>query len=272
MRGAYRNALVTLGLVLGTMIACQSARAELRLTDLKAAYGPMWPERTSAVYYQGKDALFFRFIVRGFKPTAQGGFEFESRLSLVNSAGETIKLQSLPQQGALLYGRDAVIGFAGVQLDQSCVPGEYKAVLTVKDKGSGQSVSETRPITVKAEEWAIAQVSIFTDAEHRQPTSLTGVTGETKHYFLGVIGFDAEGVDCQITGRILGPSRNEVSKHEWSKTLKKEEIPAGAAVLTFSNNLGGFSAPGTYRLILTATDRIKGQSSTCELPFEIRLP
>jgi hypothetical protein len=271
MRGPCKKLLVALSLFI-VVVVCQPARAELHLTDFRAAYGPLWPERTKAIYYQGKDAVFFRFILKGFKPTAQNGFELESRLALVNSAGETIRLQSLPQQGALQYGADAVIGYAGVQLDQSCVPGEYKAVVTVKDKVSGQSVSESRQVTVKAEEWAIAQVSFFADAEHRQATSLSGVVGETKHYFLGVIGFDSDGVDCQITGRILGPSGNEVSKHDWSKALKKEEIPAGAAVLTFGNNLGGFSAPGTYRLILTATDRIKGRSSSCELPFEIRLP
>jgi hypothetical protein len=232
----------------------------------------MWPERTANVYYQGKDGIFFRFLVHGFKLTAQEGSELESRIALVNEARETIKLQSLPLQGPLCYGKDAVIGYAGIQIDHSCVPGEYKAVLTVKDKASGESISETKPVTIKPEKWAITQVSFFADAEHRQATTLSGVVGETKHYVLKVIGFDREGVDCQIVVRVVGPSGNELSKHEWGKTLKREEIQPNWAGLTFGNNLAGFSAPGTYRLIVTATDRIRNKVATSEFPFAIRLP
>lgn len=272
MRVDRRKAVALLTVIVGFLCGHSASCAELQLREVKTAYGPFWPERESKVYYQGKDGLFFRFIVSGFEPTAQHGYELESRIALMNAAGDTIKLQTLPQQGPLHYGTTSVVGYAAILIDESCIPGTYTASLTVKDKTSGKTSSHSTQITVKAEEWAIAQVSIYADAEHRQATTLSGVVGETKHYALNVIGFDREGVDCQITARILGPSGSEVSKHEWSKGLKREGILPSFAVLTFGNNLAGFSAPGSYRLILTAVDRIKNRSATLELPFEIRLP
>jgi hypothetical protein len=266
------KSLGLIGIMVGTLISCQPAHAQLQLSNVKAAYGPFWPERKSAIYYQGKDGLFVRFVLSGFKPNAQGGFELNSQITLLNSAGETIKLQSLPLQGPLEYGKKAVVGYATLLIDESCVPGEYKAVVTVKDKVSGESASESMQIVVRSEEWAIVRVGFFADPEHHIATTLSGVLGESKGYTLGVIGFDHEGVDCQIGIRILGPAGEEISKHEWEKGLKKEEIQPAFSVLTFSNNLAGFSAPGSYRLVITATDRIKDRSASCEFPFEIRLP
>ena len=272
MRGIRLRALGITGLLIGTLVADQPAHAQLQLSNVKAAYGPFWPEREPAVYYQGKDGLFVRFVLSGFKPNAQGGFELNSQITLLNSAGETIKLQTLPLQGPLNYGKKSVIGYAMLPIDATCLPGEYKAIVTVKDKVSGRSAAETLPVVIKTEEWAISQIGFFTDAEHHVPTSLSGIVGETKWYTVGVIGFDHEGVDCQISVRILGPAGDEVSRHEWEKGLKKEEIQPAFSVLTFSNNLAGFSAPGSYRLVITATDRIKNRSASCEFPFEIRLP
>jgi hypothetical protein len=272
MRGISIKALGIVGLLIGMLIADQPARAQLQLSNFNAAYGPFWPERKSTTYYQGKDGLFVRFVLSGFKPNDQGGFEVTSQIALENSAGETIKLQTLPLQGPLNYGKKSVIGYAMLPIDATCLPGEYKAIVTVKDKVSGQSAADTLPVVIKAEEWAISQIGFFTDVEHRVPTSLSGIVGETKWYTVGVIGFDHEGVDCQISVRILGPAGVEISKYEWDKGLKKEEIQSAFSVLTFSNNLAGFSAPGKYRLVITATDRIKNRRASCEFPFEIRLP
>jgi hypothetical protein len=63
-----------------------------------------------------------------------------------------------------------------------------------------------------------------------------------------------------------------VSENQWAKLLKREEILPVFAGLTFTNNLAGLSVPGKHRLVITVTDRIRNKSSTCEFPFETRLP
>src|SRR5262249_52287621 len=138
-------------LLIGTLVADQPAHAQLQLSNVKAAYGPFWPERKSAVYYQGKDGLFVRFVLSGFKPNAQGGFELNSQIALLNSVGETVKLQSLPLQGPLEYGKKAVVGYATLLIDESCVPGEYKAVVTVTatDRIKNRSASCEFPFEIR---------------------------------------------------------------------------------------------------------------------------
>jgi hypothetical protein len=272
MRGFISKAAVFSSLIAASLCASPAAYADLKLSDVQPAYGPFWPERKSPVYYQGNDGLFVRYILNGFQPNAQGGFELSSQITLLNSAGETVKLQTLPLQGTPMFGKKCVVGYATLQFDAACVPGDYKAVVTVKDKVSGQSVSQTMPITVKAEEWAITHVGFFADPDHRVQTTLSGVVGESKGYALGIIGFDHDRVDCRIGVRILAADGEEISKHEWDKGLKREEIQPNFAAITFSNNLGGFSAPGKYRLIITAFDKLKNRTASCEFPFEIRLP
>jgi hypothetical protein len=259
--------------LLVVLLCAVSLRAEMKIENVQAAYGPIWPERTPLVYYPSNDAVFFRFLITGADVSDGGDVDAEIVTELRDAEGKVLRHQEAPWKLGADYGGGAVVGFAGMALHDAYPPGTYTLSVIVKDKHTSAVAQFERQLTFKGDDWAIVQAQFFSDPEYKQPTTLGGVTGEWKRYLLKVVGFDRGRVDFAVKAQVLDRKGVPVARpHEWSANLADPAALTASGTLDIRGQLGTFTRPGDFLLRITVTDRARNKAATVEMPLSVTLP
>jgi hypothetical protein len=267
-------ARIGIGLVV-FLLAGATAHAELRITEVRAAYNPVWPGSTKLEYYP-TDVVFLRFVVAGARRNSRGEVDFRTAVRLTDMEGKEAASQAMPRRTQwLALGGDSFVSFAGLLLEGQVPPGEYRATVTVTDEVSAEEATRERPLTVKPMELAVVAPSFSYDPERRIPAPPGGDPTRTLYWRLNLIGFACPGgeVDLKVAIEYLDAAGQE-------RLSDPEDIPIrrgareGASLprMVYLDGSLALSRPGLYLMRVTVTDRMAHKTAKFERSLHITLP
>jgi hypothetical protein len=251
-----------------------ASQPELKIENIQASYGAIWPERKALVYYLPLDDISFRFLIKGLlRDRTENTIDAEIVTELRDVKDNLARLETTPWKHTVCYGGDSFIGQGVMELrDSPLPPGAYSFSVTVKDRRSLRMCNFRRGIVLKGDEWGVGRAGFFSDAGHSHQTPLSGVPGETKHFWLTVTGFDREQVNCVATVQILDQNRCPVDKpFEFTIANNDAQDLRRRRAIDVHGKLPTFTRPGDFMLLITVVDKARERVAKFEAPFHVSL-
>lgn len=262
---------MSLSLVLLASLTALTQSDRLAVTNLRATYGELGPSRPDWKIPLG-DALHIAFDITGLSTDAAGRVRYRVRLEVENSRGERV---FAPEPGevellTVLGGnrvRENLVMLTG--LEQS--PGMYRLKLTVTDLQSRAAkrpeVAVTQDFSLVPADLSILRIQVTSDRAGQKPVAPVGGVGQTLFINGVVVGFKR---DAQKQGSIQAELtiQDEAGKTVSVRpvTLQFAAVPAGLDYVPIRFDLP-LSRPGTFRIVLKATDLSANRTTSITLPL-----
>jgi hypothetical protein len=257
------------------LLAGVTAHAELRITEVQAAYNPVWPGCTKLEYYP-TDVVFLRFVVAGARRNSRGEVDFRAAVRLTDTDSKEAAFQAMPRRTQwLALGGDSFVSFAGLLLDGEVPPGEYRATVTVTDELSAEEATCERPLTVKPLELAVVAPTFSYDPEGRIPAPPGGDPTRTLYWRMNVIGFACPGGEIDLKARIEfldAAGQERLSDPEDIPIHRGAREGASPPRMVYLNGSLGLSRPGHYLMRVTVTDQVAHKTAKFETSLHVTLP
>jgi hypothetical protein len=256
-----------------TMLATP-AWAKLEIRDIKAAYGPLGPERTSLAVVPG-DQIFFRYAITGIRTDAAGRAEGELRLQVTDTGGKVLIDNKEAIGGLLALGGQTLPGTAQVSFGPDTPAGDYKLRVTISDKLGADSASFERTLTCTKPAFALVRLRFSQDAEGNIASAAGGTLGQTLYIHCQAVGFERTKTKLRVVftlqvldmeGKPLMPKpvRAELAPEDAEQIAKLELVDfKGLLVL---------NRAGEFRLHLSATDELSKQKAEFVAPLRVTAP
>src|SRR5260370_28390145 len=195
---------------LALLLAATAAPAKVEIQNIKAAYGPLGPERKT-LEVQPFDDLLLRFTVSGLKCDDEGKMDVTEVLKLTDADGKVILENKLPIKDVLPLGGNRMNLDAHLNLGDKIPEGAYTFSITVKDNLADESVSFERKVTATAPSFSIVSPEFFYDAENKVFAPAGGVVGQKLYFRMKGGGIDKSPgkVDAQMTSQVLAAKGKE---------------------------------------------------------------
>jgi len=251
-----------------------TAHAKLQIANIKAAYGPLGPERQSQVYYPG-DEVVFRYLLTGVRSNAKGEANVAIFVQIADASGKILQKTTTPTKGVVALGGGFVPGTAQAALGDSMKPGTYRLAVTATDNLSGETASFDRDITLEKTTFISVTQRFFLDAEGKLPGSAGGLVGQPLYYRLGLIGFDrSQGrIETRMELDVLDEERAHVLAKPTKGAYKNADRAKAARISQVSfSGLMVLNRAGNFTLRFTFTDAVSGQTSRFEVPIKVTDP
>jgi hypothetical protein len=256
------------------LVAAACAHAELRLTEVRAAYNPVWPGRTKLEYY-ARDVVFLRFTVTGAKQNGRGEVIYRAAVRLTDKDGKEWAASAMRRREQwLALGGDCFVSFAGLLLEGQVPPGDYRATLTVTDEVTGEAAAVQRPLTVKPVELALVAPTFSYDPEGRVPAAPGGDTSRTLYWHLNIIGFACPGgeIDLNTHIELLDPAGHEPLSAPEDILVRRPAHDGALPKMLHTDGALALSRPGRFLLRVTVTDRKADRTAKFETPLRVTRP
>jgi hypothetical protein len=254
--------------------AAEPAPAKLRVEEVQACYAYCGPERVGSDYYPPYDSVGFRYWVSGVRTKADGSVDVSIALELKDAAGKTVLRDSdwLTQRPTL--GGDTFLASSGVMLTGSPPPGEYTAVVTVKDNLSSETAGFERKVHIKPIELAVNGFLLFRDAEQKVSTAGTFTAGEFMYFAAQVIGLSPRDGKVALTGRLqmLDGGTGEVVADLGDRSQQADVAVPPTLPVRYGGFLMNLNRSGWFLLRLTVTDDVAKKTVTFEAPLRVAKP
>lgn len=257
------------------LLLTTAARAELRLEDVRPAYGPLGPNREDKelVIHPGEE-FYLRYNVVGAKPDGRGAIDLEIETRILDADGKEIIRNSNPVRGVIALGGDKLPASARATLGQMITEGKYQINVTVTDRPSNQTASFSKEVTVKkTDKLALINRRFFYDAEGRVPAPVGGVVGQPLHFRMQLVGFDRSQskIRTRMEMQVLDAEGKEQMPKPITVRLASDEPKQveRADALTFRGSLS-LNRPGTFKLRYRFVDEVGNQELTFETPLIVR--
>jgi hypothetical protein len=259
---------------LAVFLGTATAQAEFKIDKIRAAYGPVGPERKSLEYYPD-DEILLRYLLTGVKTTDKGEVDIDITIRVWDAEGNLLVEKTNPIKGVAALGGDCVPGSAHVILNDSIKPGKYRLQVKAKDNSSGEKAAFEREVTLKEATFTSVSQRFFLDAEGKVPSGVSGIVGQAIYYRLGVIGFDrSKGrIQTNLDVEILDRDGKKVSAIPVKAAFNNEDAEAVKQISLI--NFSGFFAmnrAGSFTLRFNFTDSFGRQKSRFEVPLDVLDP
>jgi hypothetical protein len=250
------------------------AWADLEIRDIKAAYGPLGPERRSLDVVPG-DTIFFRFGITGIHTDDAGRAEGELRLQLTDPAGKSLLDSKEAIGGSLALGGQTFPGNAQVTFGPDAPAGDYKLSITIRDKLGQDSASFERKLTCMKPSFALVQINFSRDEKGDIPSTAGGALGEKLYVQCKAVGFERTKAKPHVVFA-LQVSDNR-GKPQTPKPMRVEFAPedpgqAAKSGLVDFKGLLALNRVGDFRLRIEASDESGKQKAHFEAPLRITAP
>jgi hypothetical protein len=254
------------------ILAAVTAQGKLELRDVQAAYGPVWPQRTSLDYYPPQDVIFFRFLITGAKLKDGGELDTDVEVKLIDGKGRVVLSQVTPYRGGTQFGGDPFLGYAFLLVTGTVQPGEYTFSATLTDNVSLETAGFERKVRITPPELAVQAVQLFHDPAGRIHAPAQATVGGRLYVRLNIVGFgSSEGkVDLTHKWEVVDAETKAVMPQPIEAAVR-DAIPPGGGVF-FNGDTGAFTRPGKFLMRSTITDRISSKTIQYELPLTVSAP
>jgi hypothetical protein len=250
------------------------AFASLDIHDVKAAYGPLGPERQSPEVAPG-DEITFRFTVVGWRTDEAGRASGEMRMRLTDAKGAVLLDDKEPIGGVLALGGQTLPGTAQLAFAPDTPAGDYTLTVTVSDKLGTDSASFEQKVTCTKPKFALVQMGFFHDAAGTLAAPVGGTLGQTLYLRCKAVGYERAKANPRVVftlqvmdsdGKPLMPRPVRAS---FAPTDKKQIATFGPVDF---KGLLALNRVGEFRLRLTATDEVSHQTAAFEAPLRVTAP
>jgi hypothetical protein len=256
------------------LLSAAAARAEVKIENIEACYGRFGPVRKTLEFYPD-DEVFFRYLVTGIKPTAEGGVDGELTIALTSPDSKELLGKKSPASGVLALGGGALAGTASVSLPPGAAPGKYTFTVTFKDNQSNGTASFERELTLKPAEFRIVSPQFSYDREGKVPAPVGGLLGQTLFIRMKVIGFDRTrgSIDTDMRVQVLDAAGKETMPKPITARVRSDnaEVVKQASSVTFSAELV-LNRTGQYTLRVTVTDQVGKKTTRLQAPLKVTAP
>jgi hypothetical protein len=256
------------------MLAAAPAAAQLEIRDIKAAYGPLGPERTSLAVVPG-DEVVFRYMIAGIRTDEAGRARGELRMRLTGPDGKVLIDNKEAMGGVLALGGQTLPGTAQVSFAPDMPPGDYKLVMTIRDTLGAASASFERTLTCTKPAFAMVRLRFSQDEAGEIASGAGGILGQTLHIQCKAVGFartrtklgvvfTLQVLDTEGKPLMPKPMRVEISSQDAEKV-------AEAVSVDYQGRLT-LNRAGAFRLHISATDMVSNQKAEFVAPLRVTAP
>jgi hypothetical protein len=266
-------------LPLALLVGASPAPLTMAVQDVRAAYGPLWPDHPSLVYYPPDDVIFFRYRLTGVTLTAKRSPDLDETLELVDGAGKVVlSRHERNARGELYLGGDTLHWYSTLLLTKPVPPGAYTFRAALKNNLTGEVVRFERQVRLAPVAFAVQSIRFY---RHRGANVLAppeGRVGERLEVYVHVIGATPgpAGTDANGTLEVLDDTTGAVLKREGSVIKDAVPPPPGApSDPSTTVYVGGelpLTAAGDFRLRFTVTDRVANKTLRCETRIRVTPP
>jgi hypothetical protein len=257
------------------MLAAAPAAAQLEIRDIKAAYGPLGPERTSLAVVPG-DEIVFRYMIAGIRTDEAGRFQGELRLRLTGPDNKVLLDNKQAMGGVLALGGQMLPGTAQVSFAPDMPPGDYNLSVTISDKLGAGSASFERKLTCTKPALALVRLRFSQDEAGDIPSVAGGILGQTLHIQYKAVGFartrtklgvvfTLQALDTEGKPLMPQPMRVEFSSDDAAQIADLDDFVDFKGLLTLHR-------VGEFRLHLSVTDVVSKQKAEFVTPLRVTAP
>jgi hypothetical protein len=259
---------------LALLLVATAAQAKLEIQDIKAAFGPLGPERKS-LEVQPFDDLLLRFTVSGLKCDDEGKMDVTEVLKLTDADGKVLLEQKLPIKDVLPLGGNRMNLDAHLNVGDKIPEGTYSFSITVKDNLADESVSFDRKVTAKAPSFSLVSPEFFYDPDYKVFAPAGGVVGQKLHFRMKGVGFDKSPgkVDAEMTIQLLDAKGKEVMPKPITVKIASDdpEVVKKANFLTLNGQVA-LNRAGDFTLVVKLTDKLAKKTVELALPVKVIEP
>jgi hypothetical protein len=248
--------------------------ANLDIRDIKAAYGPLGPERKSLEVTPG-DTVFFRFAIDGVHTDDAGRADGELRVQLTDPAGKTLVDNKEAIGGLLALGGQSLPGTAQVSFGPDAPAGDYKLSVTIRDKVSQDTANFERKLTCLKPDFALVQLNFSRDQKGDIPAPAGGTVGEMLYIGCKAVGFERSKAKPHVVFTLT--MLDSRGKPQMPKPVRVEFAPENAAqaakvgLVDFKGALV-LNRVGDFRLQIDASDETGKQKTEFVAPLRVSAP
>jgi len=256
-------------LALATALAVPGDTPEFKLTNIRATYGLLGPDRKDTKILPG-DNYCIAFDIEGIKADEDGKVAYRWGLEVTNKEGKRVYTQEPHDVEVFLtLGGSTVQSTAMLSTTVDQAPGEYTAKVTVRDLSTKAKQEFTRNFEILPKDFGIVRIQTTCDADAKWICQLGGVAGQYLWLQFAVVGFDRDDrrqqPDVQVEMRVLDENR---------KPTVAKPFVGGVNDRVTRDVLGipmkfvlALNRPGKYTVELQATDRVSKKKVKKLLPL-----
>lgn len=251
------------------------AMAKLEITDLKAVYGPLGPQRpdqNKLEIYPGEE-MFFRYKINGIGTDERGQLNGTLQVKVLDSEGKVRLDHPSPMRGMLALGGSTLPGTARFGFEPNVKPGKYTVVLVVTDKIREETARFEREVTVKPPAFAVINPNFFFDKDGKIPAPAGGYLGQTLFFRLNIIGFEKSDkkIRTKMTLQFVDQKGRELLPRAVSAliSIDKPEQVEKINVLTFNGNIS-LNRVGEYTMRMTFEDELAKKKAKFETRLKVQ--
>ena len=250
----------------------QSGPEPLRLSNVRQTFaGEFGPPRATSKYVPG-DVLYVVFDVENLRRDARGKVQYAIGMDLLDAAGKSIF-------HAPLAGEEATLPLGGrkfparvfMQLGSGLPQGKHALRVTVQDRATGAQTSSDQAFEVLPPRFAIVGVSASFDEEGQTPAPVNGFVGQSIWLRMQVVGFKRDAAsnlpNIELKQTAIDPF-GQLTLAEPAVYTAKDEPHEGQLGVPFHLALP-LNRSGVFKVRLTATCKVSGQSHTLEVPVTV---
>ncbi len=257
------------------MMAAAPAAAQLEIRDIKAAYGPLGPERTSLAVVPG-DEVVFRYTIAGIRTDEAGSARGELRLRLTGAEGKVLIDNMEALGGVLALGGQTLPGTARVSFGPDTPAGDYTLRVTIRDTLGAASASFERKLTCTKPAFALVQINFSQDEAGDIASAVGGTVGQTLHVHCKAVGFArtaAARPRVVFTLQVSDTDGKPLIPRPVRATFAPEnaEQAANIELVDFNGRLV-LNRIGEFRLHLSAMDEVSKQTAEFVTPLRVTAP
>lgn len=244
---------------------------ELKLTNLRATYGPGGPTRPDAKFLPG-DIASFSFDIENLKFDADGKAHYSIAKEVLDSKGDLLVRQD-PRNAQILniLGGATIPARAqlDVRLDQP--PDEYTLKVTVTDRLAKTSATLVRKAEVLPAGFGLVQVGYTDDADGDSHAPPLAVTGEVLYVNFSAVGFARDKTTKQpnlaAEVRVLDDKGKPTFPKPIASVIDKN-VPEELKLVPLQFGLA-LNRAGKFTVQVKVADKITGKSYELSLPLTV---
>lgn len=260
---------------IAALLVVAPASAKLEIVNIKAAYGPLGPDRKeqTKIEVYPTEQLFFRYMVAGASVDDKGNIKGTFQVKVLDTDGKVQLDDKSPVQGLLALGGGTFPGVARVNFAPTVPPGKYRVLVTFTDSKRDETVSFEREVTVKPAAFAVINPQFFHDSQGKIAAPAGGHVNQTLFFRTQLIGFDhsQKKIETKMSLQVLDKDGKELMPQALvakAGTTDADEA-AKATSLNYNGNLA-LNRAGDFTLRIVYTDEVAKKETKLELPIKVQ--
>jgi hypothetical protein len=252
-----------------SLLVVTSDNTKLELTNVRTTYGVMGAERADEKILPG-DQVVLSFDILGASVGDNGKIQYSIAMEVANSQGKVLFKQAPRDlEAPAPTGSKALPACAALDVGTAQPPGEYTVKVAVKDRTSGATQSIARTYQLLPKGFGLVRYSTTRDPDGRLPVA-TLVSGRPGWINFSAVGFERDPQSGQpnvaVQMQVLNPDGQDLLKPVFGQV--RENIPKGAIALPMQFEVA-LPFAGDCTVVLTATDKISGQTAVLKVPLSV---